>query len=228
MATNWWRTLELRWFVAGSIPPAVERWFVADERFDHPLTSPEREERIDCYLIPFGAHDLGVKLREGRLEIKRRIGSHRILRVNDVVRGVPEAWAKWMWRHSGGCPTGRGDWEWGEFRAEVSKVRWRRRLHLRHDADPPIASDHPETGFTVDLTQVVLERRPWWTLSFHVNSDFLDDPVATLREAASWTLERFPDGAGVSLRSENSFSYPVWLGTCGSDGRAAKIRAGDG
>ncbi|MFN2285080.1 MAG: hypothetical protein ACK2UQ_11710, partial [Anaerolineae bacterium] len=60
-------TVETRWFYPGIIPSDVLAWYHYGER------APEAQPtRIDYYLRLSDHGDLGIKLREGRIEIKQR------------------------------------------------------------------------------------------------------------------------------------------------------------
>ncbi|NIV28827.1 MAG: hypothetical protein GWN58_04720, partial [Anaerolineae bacterium] len=61
-------TLEARWFMRGSIPHEVREWFARGE--PAPIHEPPR---MDHYLRLQRSNALGIKLREGRLEIKQRL-----------------------------------------------------------------------------------------------------------------------------------------------------------
>ncbi|TFG71830.1 MAG: hypothetical protein E4H27_03810, partial [Anaerolineales bacterium] len=60
------KSIETRWFFQGTVQPEVVRWFTTPLALAQP-------PRIDTYLYSPGTHDLGVKLREGRIEIKQRV-----------------------------------------------------------------------------------------------------------------------------------------------------------
>jgi hypothetical protein len=54
------------------------------------------EEREDVYLYTPGCEYMGVKLRQGRLEIKWRKAELGNLRFGNQVEGKVEKWGKWL------------------------------------------------------------------------------------------------------------------------------------
>jgi hypothetical protein len=57
--------------------------------------------RTDIYLAT-GLKGIGIKLREGRLEIKERIGNGKVLEINETSIGSMERWVKWSFDGSDG------------------------------------------------------------------------------------------------------------------------------
>lgn len=124
------RTAEVRWFMSGPIPPAARDWF------DGLGLEAEAETRTDHYLEP-ASDALGVKVREGRVEAKRRTGTLGQLGASTEV----EAWAKWSFE----TPTALEDAdEW----VEVAKTRWQR---------------HAD-GCALELSEIDLEDATWWSV----------------------------------------------------------------
>ncbi|NBB74864.1 MAG: hypothetical protein GVY35_14485 [Bacteroidetes bacterium] len=81
------QTLEVRWFYDGTAPAAVLDWFMD--------LDPEQEaEREDLYLIS-NDPSLNVKLREGKIQLKRQSGERTGAQFHDRVRGHREFWQKW-------------------------------------------------------------------------------------------------------------------------------------
>ena len=60
-------TTEVRWFRRGSIPQSVRQWFSTLGR------QPEfQPPRLDYYLRLLDGDALGIKIREGKVEVKQR------------------------------------------------------------------------------------------------------------------------------------------------------------
>jgi hypothetical protein len=83
-------TAEVRWFGPGAIPPAIRNWFRSGER--QPLAEPVR---VDHYLCLPGIDALGVKIRQGRIEIKQRTSQQGIVQFQERIAGLVEHWLKW-------------------------------------------------------------------------------------------------------------------------------------
>lgn len=86
-------TYELRWFSPGMIPENIETWFKQNCLID-PIQPPE--EREDVYLDSPKSDFLGIKLRQGRLEVKWRKAELGAVRFGDFVEGKAEKWGKWL------------------------------------------------------------------------------------------------------------------------------------
>ncbi|MBL7164240.1 MAG: hypothetical protein ISS57_16725, partial [Anaerolineales bacterium] len=83
-------TVEVRWFYRGAIPGDIQTWFdqIAKEYIVQPA-------RLDTYLLQSNNTDLGIKLRQGRIEIKQRFQQHGDIDFHKHVSGVVEGWRKW-------------------------------------------------------------------------------------------------------------------------------------
>ena len=82
-----WITREVRWFSPGRIPVPVQNWYDLREKQIEPV-------RTDIYLSGLGT-SAGVKLREGRLEIKHRTEDHGLNEFAPGLSGHVENWIKW-------------------------------------------------------------------------------------------------------------------------------------
>ena len=205
-------TLEVRWFFDGSLAeaaPEVEAWFSrvtphGIEGNRHSCSWPAAWRR-DRYLTLAGAEDMGVKLREGRLEFKGRVDTFGAERFADRVRGVTERWMKWS--HSIGT---RPDDAMSVVLVEKRRIL--RRLNLAGGTLVEIPSGPSTTDPAVDfeLTRIRFAGSPTethWSLAFEafpydsglhgVFNRIVGDLLA------EWPLE--------ALSAESSMSYPAWL-----------------
>lgn len=80
---------EIRWFLPGKPPATLADWIAEGD-----LGSAEAE-RIDRYLVLPACETTGVKLREGRFEIKARTADPVPVRFGDRVAGLRDGWVKW-------------------------------------------------------------------------------------------------------------------------------------
>lgn len=185
----------MRWFFKGGVPAAVERWFAAGL----PQAEPWREDR---YLILPGLVDMGIKAREGRLEIKGRTavaGRHAIA---PGIDGIAERWCKWSYdaalaeRFCGLA---------SQASVVVGKGRVRRRFLLAPNGAQATAEDaRDRRGFALELTRIRLARDAYWSLVIEAAPDdatLLDDLTRALAEA----LAGFP----LPLPQTRSRSYPA-------------------
>jgi hypothetical protein len=190
-------TCEIRWLLDGPVPEEVERWFQGRE----PATPAQREDR---YLILPGVADMGIKHRDGRLEIKGRIaklGNHAIA---PEIEGVAERWCKWSY----GAPIAeRLDGFRGDF-IVVSKARVQRHLLLDSEGRTQRTGqrDLTQRGFSLELTRIRLRGGDHWSLGVEAAPDD-PDLLANLVHALGEVLRGFP----MPLPRTLSRSYPRWL-----------------
>ncbi len=93
-------TCEMRWLLDGALPQDAERWF---QRGREPAVPVKREDR---YLLLPGVADMGIKEREGRLEIKGRLAVLKTHAITPEIEGRAERWCKWSHAAApiaGGC-----------------------------------------------------------------------------------------------------------------------------
>ncbi|MBP6237491.1 MAG: hypothetical protein KA536_15185 [Saprospiraceae bacterium] len=83
-----YKSKEIRWFKDSS-DQAILDWFASGEQ-----TFNDTESRTDYYL-PLDKDDISVKLREGNIEIKHRIGETTKGKLTEATGGVFEHWIKW-------------------------------------------------------------------------------------------------------------------------------------
>lgn len=181
-------TLELRWFVHGTPPTEVERWFNLDcpgERLGPP------EEREDLYLYISECDYLNIKLRQGKLEVKWRKSELDIQKFGNSWEGKVEKWLKWICEDSeqqSMMPANvAGEKTW----VRVKKVRCQRQYQ----------------GITFELTQLNIRNDAWWSIAFEVatqesnRSNHVENIVGQVSETYR----------GPELKYNDSFAYPTWL-----------------
>ena len=197
-------TLEVRWFIRGSIPEEVREWFVRGD--PAPVDAPPR---VDYYLFLQRSNALGIKLREGRIEIKQRLHQYGNIHFHRRVTGVIEHWCKWSLplaaTHDGwaGMLVPRSSW------IAVRKERMLR--GYRCDADGQVVATpggYADRGCHMELTGVQAGDRVWWTLAFEA---YGAEPSlrSSLASTMGYILES--DGAPCSLDGRDSYGYARWL-----------------
>jgi hypothetical protein len=195
-------TVEVRWFFPGEIPPPVLSWYRIGER------APERQPvRVDHYLPVLGTDGLGLKYREGRIEMKQRYEQHRDRALGDDARGTVELWKKWGFELAGD--------QLGEKFAEldtwiaVRKARMMRNYEVKSNGALvaiPVGIT-PRLGCSVELSRVVAEETVWWTLAFEA-AGREDALLTTLDRVTRHVLTHAID---FELTAADSYGYPRWL-----------------
>ncbi len=199
-------TAELRWFERGTLPEEIEHWFGQDCLGGQ--RSPA-EEREDVYLYTPGCEYLGIKLRQGKLEIKWRKAELGVVRFGDRVEGKAEKWVKWtcedptdeMFKPAG--VVGKGSW------VSVKKVRSQRQYQVLpgESITPVPVNESINQGCTVELTQLDINGNAWWSLAFEAEGE--DNCLMdTLQAVATWVFKSYRNP---KLQVQDSYSYPSWL-----------------
>ena len=80
---------EMRWFLGGTAPAVVERWFRASK-----LARAE-DPRIDAYLVLPGCATCGVKIRHGHVEVKAEVTRSEPVTCDNGLAGRRGSWVKW-------------------------------------------------------------------------------------------------------------------------------------
>jgi hypothetical protein len=187
-------TLEIRWFF-DRLPLDISRQFSRPD---------EVEQRTDWYSLPCNPL-CGIKLREGKLEIKLKrdtLGERSL----EPVSGHLEAWRKWSLdfaSHAGPSP------------GELSATGWlpvhkRRRMEHYHNTGSQIAStaERPENGCELEMTELTVGARRYWTVGFESVG-----PADLLEHNLMRTFHHVVARGGFieSCRPENSLGYAQWL-----------------
>lgn len=203
-------SVEVRWFGRGEPPPALTDWFTRAV-----LHAEQQPVRVDHYLRGSGSDALGIKLREGRLEIKRRVASAGLRELAAGCAGYVETWRKWAFLLAPEAQAFESP-ESGSW-ASVTKSRHIGRFVLSAAGQPvPAALDALlPAACDCELTAVALGRsEPWWTLGFEAFGPALS--ALGLLLAVAHQLLRM--ALALSLTEEMSQSYPAWLTAIGAHG----------
>lgn len=181
-------SLEIRWFYASKLPEAILDWFGQDE-LGGKLQPPEARE--DVYLYSPGCEYLGIKLRQGRLEIKWRNAELGIVRLPEGIEGKLEKWGKWMCEDPSlesfrlEAVVGQSIW------VSVKKVRTQRLYD----------------GCAIELTQLNVKGNDWWSLAFETEGAE-DSKLEQLKNIARQAFQTYN---GSQLQAQDSYAYPSWL-----------------
>ncbi|MCB9420247.1 MAG: hypothetical protein H6667_10595 [Ardenticatenaceae bacterium] len=193
-------TQEMRWFFAGAVPPLVAAWFGAQV-----CAALSQPPRTDFYLQLDGDDSLGVKLREGRMEVKQREGAGVPVQLGEQAVGQMESWRKWSF---GLADTGNVTEQWVGV--------WKARRWCLFDVGengriiPTLPATVLEQGCACELTEIHLvdSPEPWWSLGLEA----FGGTAVQRRERLLLVAKTFLTQPGApSLPSEQSYSYPKWL-----------------
>lgn len=180
-------SIELRWFYLGELPQEISLWFEQDE-LEGQLQSPE--EREDVYLDISRCEYLGIKLRQGRLEIKWRQAELGVVRFGQQVEGKLEKWSKWLCEDPT-AETFQPEAVVGKTWVSVKKVR----------------SQRLYDSCTLELTQLSIQSQDWWSLAFETSGTDTN-MVDKLQSIADRVFKIY---SGPKLQAQDSYAYPHWL-----------------
>lgn len=208
------RSAEARWFFRGNADPGAEAWITSGRQ------ASKQGERIDEYVLLPGCRSVGVKLREGRFEVKAATSASREFTLGSRITGRCQTWVKWS-RPSNDKAAMQDDEQW----AFVRKRRVLRIFSLASATVEEMTYGGPllAAGCQVERTNLalILRRAPdgpprdedwedsenWWTFGFEAfgRPDRIEGHLDRM-------LDYFAgDSAGITLPREASMSYPAWL-----------------
>ncbi len=212
---------EVRWFFEENANQheSLKHWFETTAPIPkNPGVSPpvwraRLDNQPDIYLIVPGSNDMGIKWREGELQIKGRVFSLGTQTFCGRHQGEVEHWMKWSFANTPTAYhrlflTGK---EKGLVTASVRKTRALRKAQLDTLTGNPQEVDaktfvHGGLGF--ELTDLEVDGKAYCSLAFEA---FPND--SAMESAFTQAVEAFLDElTGIDLTAAQSQSYPAWLG----------------
>ena len=193
---------EIRWFIKGKIPLEVFDWFIGlNENYVN------QAERTDYYLNPISDDSLGIKLREGRVEVKQRLNHIGNIAPGENVAGIAEKWQKWSFElkeadHIFSDSFIQNKW------LPVNKTRIL--VNYGITEDNIVAKKEKvsyKNGCLTELTSVLINKKEWWTLGLEAYGEenrLLDNLVLISHLILN-------DKVNIRFSSKDSLSYPSWL-----------------
>jgi hypothetical protein len=152
---------EMRWFLPGPVPAETWKWFqrLPGGRVDAAFP------RLDIYLVVSEREDLGLKVREGRFEIKTRpdIGTEHPL-LNGSIVGNLESWTKETWDYKDPIGEIAMPFKLGP-RVRMVKSRSQRKYEYNADGGgdidpfkPRADQEYPPVGVYIEITELYIEK----------------------------------------------------------------------
>jgi len=224
VSNDFYHSAELRWFLPEQSPwDRLLHWFTLqghlpineEGQYDPgaatgPFVKLERE-RIDEYLLLPQCDTVGVKQRQGKLEVKALIAGPRPFSLGGV-DGRQDQWVKWSFAPSDAIT----------FQLEIELDQsgpWRKVVKKRYlqkysfDSGLVVVSpdQRPDTGCNIELTVIGVKANigTWVTFGFEAFG-----PSARLMALLDEAVRHFftvHGPAPVRLDGRDSLSYPAWL-----------------
>jgi hypothetical protein len=218
---------EVRWFFPGELArfPELEQWIKGTKPFpdEGDVPPPEPEGRLgdapDVYLLVPGAEDMGIKWREGELQIKGRVSRRGLQRFGHRFYGAVEVWAKWSYKHDdvkqaftawfGDGPSKT----WVTVPVRKTRTLRKTRLDARGRYVEVSRKSYPDRGLGAELTDLEIEGRRYCSLAFEAFPDDSGMSDAFTEAVDAW-LRDLEAAAGVVLAEHQSMGYPQFLKGC--------------
>jgi hypothetical protein len=203
-----WHTAEARWFIPETLPDAVLEWFRADQTLD------SGGVQVHEYLLFPDCDSVGVKLRDGRFEIKAMQGASQPLRQDLGIKGRTEQWVKWSFANEGLQVLDQALHQSGRW-LKVRKERYLRRFSVERGRLMEVTASQgplPLVGCNIEVTRIDVDADPrfWFTLGFEA---FGPTTVTAriLNDALLLFFNEHGSVPGTTLSEYESASYPAWL-----------------
>ena len=213
---------EVRWFFDGTSDQyePLTSWFktVAPVPNNPGVSPPVWQGRLDgqpdIYLIIPGSVDMGIKWREGELQIKGCLASLGTQVFCGRHQGNVERWMKWSYANM--PPTYKNLFLTGheqELRTiAVKKIRALRKIRIDTITGQPEevkSTTRFDRGLGIELTDLQIEGNAYCSLAVEA---FPDD--SAMSSAFTEVVEVFlGDLTDIELDAAHSKSYPAWLNT---------------
>ncbi|MCJ8279530.1 MAG: hypothetical protein MJK14_06260, partial [Rivularia sp. ALOHA_DT_140] len=194
-----------RWFYSGDIPENTEYWFKHDCLVSH-TKLPEKRE--DVYLYTPNCDYLGIKLRQGGLEVKWRYPEQAIMQPCSAVQGNIEKWKKWRCLDSSEESFQLAQFDDNPLWITVAKVRYFQLYTVVSKSPKAVYTDiEIDNGCSLELTDIEINGSKWWSIALEsFGEDFnLKDNLQATGDFVFSNYDSFP------LQTENSHSYPSLL-----------------
>ena len=204
---------EIRWFLSGPVSSQAWTWFDGLPGENVKRSYP----RQDIYLVIPARDDLGLKVREGRFEIKTKDGQGRNIEIFDgKIGGIAEDWQKHTWDYLDRIGEISTPFKEG-LRSRIVKSRAQRKYAVQRDGLVPVnMNERPECAFILELTELYSQavdekdkktppQRDWTIGCEAIAEKKMIDHVFEIG-----TNEVFKDYTSPVLRKEDSYGYPKY------------------
>lgn len=195
-------TAEIRWFSKGEVLPDFSKWFKDIEG-----SFEEQSERTDIYLRITDESNLGIKLREGRFEVKRLLQTQGILSCKGA-EGIANTWRKWSIKADESEDVASFTFEEDHW-IKIKKKRLLQRFITNNSRVliPQSPGPFPLNGIAAELSQVMYNDQKYWTFGIEAFGSH-DQILNQLRICFDEIFQKLPP---TTILLDHSLSYPEWL-----------------
>jgi len=210
---------EVRWFLDGDSAQHadIRHWFTECAPFpkERTVRPPEWRGRLggkpDVYLLLPERSDMGLKWREGTLQIKGLVDELGPRTFANRHEGSVERWIKWTYEELSPAYQRIFDSDVSESLATVSVYKTRALRMFRFDGAPEPTEAPPgkifERGMGFELTDLEVNAQPYCSVAFEAFPDDASMPAEFVS-----IVERLLKGLETTaLNTGQTGSYPSWL-----------------
>ena len=196
---------EIRWFYNHKFEE-IKDWWDSNN-----LPCNDEGVRLDYYIFLPNLDNVGIKNREGRLEVKWRIPNSQKRFEAPKLDGLIEEWIKWGWSDSKPQINDPlfdflSEYPKGPM-IKIIKRRLSRKFRLISKDKFELVDwiDLSESGFSVELTEIILGGTKWWSVGFETLGNKIT--IEIFKNKIKEMSSEFP----FEFKLENSFGYPKWI-----------------
>ncbi len=194
-------TAEIRWFYKGAVPEHINKWYLPVK------SNPEQKpERTDLYLLN-NSDNLGIKIREGRIELKQQLKRYPSVQFGPTIGGQPGLWRKWVFNLTKQNIFSEMDKEkeW----LPVAKKRQLARFEITEQNTilPVSTSKLCDNGCEVELSAIFVKGQQWWSICFEAFGD-----APNVHQTLLLMCDHFFKATKApELKAGYAYGYPVFL-----------------
>ena len=195
-------SVEIRWFFQGHMPDKLY------SIIDNSNIQSKWESRSDYYLLIEKCDNVGIKLRNSRLELKWLKISNNFNLPQFDVDGKIEHWIRWEWNDTKSFNEVlqfihlNKDNPW----IKIDKSRLQKKFKIQDDSITELQSESVYFDFAIEITQLKIFEQYWWSVAF---DSFLKE-----RHEYFFTqlIKRYVNREiHPLLKSSLSCGYPKWI-----------------
>jgi len=155
-------SVEIRWFFQGPMPDKLH------SIIDNSNIQSKWESRSDYYLLVEKCDNVGIKLRNSRLELKWLKISNNFNLPQFDVDGKIEHWIRWEWNDTKSFNEVlqfihlNKDNPW----IKIDKSRLQKKFKIQDDSITELQSESVYFDFAIEITQLKIFEQYWWSVAF--------------------------------------------------------------
>ena len=195
-------SIEIRWFYRGHVPNRLH------ELFSNSNLQTEPESRTDYYLLIGNCDNLGIKLRNSRLEIKWLKKREHFDLPEKNIEGKQERWIRWEWNDTNSFNEVlrfiqvNKDNPW----VKIDKKRVQKKFSIIDNSLVEISGENIHFDFSIELTQLKVYEHPWWSFGIDTfqNKNIVHFFIQLFEQYSDEEFRK-------NLKSTSSYGYPEWI-----------------